>query len=54
MKKIKTHRPDNDIEKEIWLVCKRGVLGKWSDGINQGYIEEYRDESRLTEECRIK
>ena len=32
---------------EIWLVAKRGIIGKWSDDINRGYIEEYRDDERL-------
>ena len=35
---------------EIWLVAKRGVLGKWGEEISRGYIEEYRTEERLAEE----
>ncbi|PCJ46004.1 MAG: hypothetical protein COA74_14710 [Gammaproteobacteria bacterium] len=34
---------------EIWLMVNRGVIGKWSEEINQGYIEEYRDFDRLRE-----
>jgi len=35
---------------EIWLVRKQGVIGKWSEELNFGYIEEYRDEVRLAED----
>ena len=35
---------------EIWLVAKRGVIGKWCDDKNYGYIEEYRSKIRLLEE----
>ena len=35
---------------EILLVANRGILGKWSEDIQQGYIEEYRHFDRLREE----
>jgi hypothetical protein len=49
MKKIQAEtNEENGIE--ILLVAARGVLGKWSEAIQQGYIEEYRDFDRLREE----
>ena len=49
MRKIEAQQHNNAVA-EIWLHSKRGVLGKWCDEINLGYIEEYRDEARLDKE----
>ncbi|MFT5452488.1 MAG: hypothetical protein ACI9N9_001980 [Enterobacterales bacterium] len=38
-------REDNGVE--IFLVARRGIIGKWSDETGYGYIEEYRNDSRL-------
>ena len=35
---------------EIWLVTKHGIIGKWCDEKNYGYIEEYRSGARLAED----
>lgn len=49
MRKIEAQRKEeNGIE--ILLVAKRGTIGKWNDDANYGYIEEYRDDSRLAED----
>jgi hypothetical protein len=49
MQKIQAET-NNDNGIEILLVANRGILGKWSEAIQQGYIEEYRDFYRLREE----
>ena len=49
MKNIQAETRDNS-GVEILLVSNRGILGKWSEAIQQGYIEEYRDFNRLREE----
>jgi hypothetical protein len=41
-------REENGVE--ILLVAERGIIGKWTDAINYGYIEEYRDDNRLAKE----
>jgi len=41
-------REENGLE--ILLVAKRGIIGKWNEETNYGYIEEYRDEDRLAED----
>ncbi len=49
MRKIEAQRrEENGVE--ILLVAKRGTIGKWNDESGYGYIEEYRDNSRLAEE----
>ena len=49
MRKIEAQRrEENGVE--ILLVRKDDVIGKWSDQSNFGYIEEYRDETRLVED----
>ena len=49
MRKIEAQRrEENGVE--ILLVAKRGIIGKWNDETNYGYIEEYRDDIRLAEE----
>ncbi len=49
MRKIEAQRrEENGVE--ILLVAKRGTIGKWNDESGYGYIEEYRDNARLTEE----
>ncbi len=53
MRKIEAHRrEENGVE--ILLVAERGTIGKWNDNSGYGYIEEYRDDSRLTEEQKDK
>ncbi|MFT5452311.1 MAG: hypothetical protein ACI9N9_001802 [Enterobacterales bacterium] len=49
MQKINAETKDEN-GVEILLVSNRGILGKWSEAIQQGYIEEYRDFDRLREE----
>ncbi len=49
MPKVKAQQK-NSVATEIWVSSKRGILGKWCDEINLGYIEEYRDELRLMKE----
>ena len=49
MRKIEAQRrEENGVE--ILLVRKDDIIGKWSDKNGFGYIEEYRDETRLKEE----
>ncbi len=49
MRKIEAQRrEENGVE--ILLVAKRGTIGKWNDESGYGYIEEYRDDSRLADE----
>jgi len=50
MRKIEAQRNEEDNGVEILLVAKRGTIGKWNDEAHYGYIEEYRDDSRLEEE----
>jgi len=53
MRKIEAQRrEENGVE--ILLVAQRGVIGKWNDDTNYGYIEEYRDDSRLAEERKTE
>ena len=49
MRNIQAER-HQDSGVEIWLKTKDGVIGKWSEAIKQGYIEEYRDFDRLRED----
>ncbi|MFT5521566.1 MAG: hypothetical protein ACI9IA_002167 [Enterobacterales bacterium] len=49
MQKIQAETTDEN-GVEILLVANRGILGKWSEAIQQGYIEEYRNFDRLREE----
>ena len=49
MQKIQAET-NNENGVEILLVSNRGIVGKWSEAIQQGYIEEYRDFDRLREE----
>ncbi len=49
MREIDAHRQEEN-GVEILLVAKRGTIGKWSNEKGYGYIEEYRDDNRLTEE----
>ncbi len=49
MRKIEAQRrEENGVE--ILLVAKRGTIGKWNDESGYGYIEEYRDNTRLADE----
>ena len=53
MRKIEAQRrEENGVE--ILLVAERGIIGKWNDDTNYGYIEEYRDDARLAEERKIE
>ena len=49
MNKIEAQRKEEH-GVEIWLVSKRGVIGKWSEETKRGYIEEYRDAVRLKQD----
>ncbi|MCP4412711.1 MAG: hypothetical protein GY808_09125 [Gammaproteobacteria bacterium] len=49
MRKIEAQRREES-GVEILLVAKRGTIGKWNDESGYGYIEEYRDNSRLADE----
>ncbi len=53
MRKIEAQRrEENGVE--ILLVAKRGIIGKWNDDTNYGYIEEYRDDARLAEDRKVE
>ena len=49
MRKIEAQRNDAN-GFEILLVAKRGIIGKWQENNNYGYIEEYRDADRLAKD----
>ena len=53
MRKIEAQEHEEN-GSEIWLVRKKGVIGKWCEELNFGYIEEYRDNERLAEDRKIK
>ncbi|MCP4273227.1 MAG: hypothetical protein GY781_14935 [Gammaproteobacteria bacterium] len=49
MRKIEAQRREENGGENL-LVAKRGTIGKWNDESGYGYIEEYRDNTRLAEE----
>jgi hypothetical protein len=52
MRRIRAERQELD-GIEIHLVAKRGVIGKWQESSNYGFIEEARTDERLLEERQI-
>lgn len=51
MRKIEAQK-HNEAGTELWLVRQSDVIGKWCDELNFGYIEEYRNDTRLAEDRR--